>query len=54
MQAALQAAVGRTDLSYEIEGRGASEPVAPNEINGNDNPDGRAENRRVEITYTVG
>lgn len=32
-----------------IEGRGASEPVAPNEINGKDNPNGRAENRRVEF-----
>ena len=30
-------------------GRGESEPVAPNEIKGADNPDGRAQNRRVEF-----
>ncbi|HBQ32949.1 MULTISPECIES: OmpA family protein [Brucella] len=31
------------------EGHGESEPVAPNEIKGKDNPDGRAQNRRVEF-----
>lgn len=31
------------------EGHGESEPVAPNEIQGKDNPDGRAQNRRVEF-----
>lgn len=31
------------------EGHGESEPVAPNDINGKDNPDGRAQNRRIEI-----
>jgi outer membrane protein OmpA-like peptidoglycan-associated protein len=31
------------------EGRGESEPVAPNEIDSQDNPDGRAQNRRVEF-----
>lgn len=30
-------------------GRGEAEPVAPNEIDGADNPDGRAQNRRVEF-----
>lgn len=30
-------------------GLGESQPVAPNEIDGNDNPEGRAKNRRVEI-----
>jgi outer membrane protein OmpA-like peptidoglycan-associated protein len=30
-------------------GKGESVPVAPNEINGRDNPSGRAENRRVEF-----
>lgn len=30
-------------------GRGEAEPVAPNEINGADNPEGRAQNRRVEF-----
>lgn len=31
------------------EGHGESEPVAPNEVQGKDNPDGRAQNRRVEF-----
>ncbi len=32
-----------------VEGRGETEPVANNSINGQDNPDGRAKNRRVEF-----
>ena len=32
-------------------GRGEREPVAPNEIDGRDNPAGRAQNRRVEIEF---
>lgn len=32
-----------------VEGRGEAEPVAENEIDGTDNPDGRARNRRVEF-----
>lgn len=32
-------------------GRNFSEPVAPNELNGEDNPAGRARNRRVEIAF---
>jgi outer membrane protein OmpA-like peptidoglycan-associated protein len=33
-------------------GFGSTQPVAPNETeDGKDNPDGRALNRRVEITY---
>lgn len=31
------------------EGRGEREPVAANQLNGADNPDGRAQNRRVRI-----
>ncbi|WP_459616043.1 OmpA family protein [Bordetella sp. 2513F-2] len=31
------------------EGRGESQPVAPNEIEGKENPEGRARNRRVEF-----
>ncbi|MBB4093245.1 OmpA family protein [Ochrobactrum pecoris] len=31
------------------EGHGESEPVAPNEVQGKDNPAGRAQNRRVEF-----
>jgi outer membrane protein OmpA-like peptidoglycan-associated protein len=34
------------------EGLGATEPVAPNSIDGRDNPDGRRLNRRVEINFT--
>lgn len=35
--------------TLKIEGRGEAEPVAENEIDGKDNPDGRAKNRRVEF-----
>lgn len=31
------------------EGKGKSQPIAPNTVNGKDNPSGRAKNRRVEI-----
>jgi OOP family OmpA-OmpF porin len=31
------------------EGKGKKQPIAPNTINGKDNPAGRAKNRRVEI-----
>jgi OOP family OmpA-OmpF porin len=31
------------------EGKGKKQPIAPNTINGHDNPEGRAKNRRVEI-----
>jgi outer membrane protein OmpA-like peptidoglycan-associated protein len=51
VQAALEPAIGRADLSFDVSGRGEGEPVAPNAINGNDNPDGRARNRRVAIVY---
>jgi outer membrane protein OmpA-like peptidoglycan-associated protein len=33
----------------QVAGRGESDPVAPNTINGHDNPDGRQKNRRVEV-----
>jgi outer membrane protein OmpA-like peptidoglycan-associated protein len=40
------------DFTFTVEGFGETEPVAPNETDaGADNPDGRALNRRVEITY---
>lgn len=38
-------------LRIEATGRGESDPVQPNTENGEDNPEGRAENRRVEITF---
>lgn len=34
-------------------GKGEREPIAPNDINGKDNPAGRAENRRVEFHLAV-
>lgn len=40
-----------TGLEITAEGRGEAEPVAPNEKEGEDNPEGRAKNRRVEITF---
>lgn len=36
---------------FAAKGYGETEPVAENEKNGEDNPEGRAQNRRVEITY---
>lgn len=41
----------RGDLELEVEGLGDTEPVAPNSSGGEDDPEGRAENRRVEIRY---
>lgn len=41
----------RPDLELEVEGFGLDRPVEPNEVNGEDNPEGRALNRRVEIRY---
>ena len=41
----------RPDLQLEVAGFGMDEPVEPNEVNGEDNPEGRALNRRVEIRY---
>lgn len=36
--------------SLTTHGWGESKPIAPNTVNGQDNPTGRAQNRRVEIT----
>ncbi len=39
------------DVDISVDGRGESEPVAPNETaDGQDDPAGRAQNRRVDIT----
>lgn len=45
----LAAAAG--ELQIEAEGFGESEPVASNGTASDDDPEGRAENRRVEIRY---
>ncbi|KIH98002.1 hypothetical protein LP52_15900 [Streptomonospora alba] len=39
------------DITFETAGHGSADTVAPNEVDGEDNPDGRAENRRVEISF---
>jgi OOP family OmpA-OmpF porin len=50
--AAVAAAItaARTDLRPTVDGKGEANPVEPNTMAGKDNPDGRAKNRRVEIT----
>ena len=45
-------AAARRDLKLTVEGFGEDRPVAQNESGGQDNPEGRAQNRRVEIRYT--
>jgi len=41
----------RDDLDLQVTGHGESDPVADNSVGGEDNPSGRAQNRRVEVTY---
>lgn len=41
----------RPDLDTTARGRGSADPVAPNTKGGEDNPEGRAQNRRVEISH---
>jgi outer membrane protein OmpA-like peptidoglycan-associated protein len=42
-------------FTFEVAGRGETEPVAPNQnADGSDNPEGRARNRRVVIGYPTG
>lgn len=45
------AEVSGNQFELTVSGKGEAEPVAGNEIEGRDNPDGRARNRRVTITY---
>ncbi|MDQ2729536.1 MAG: OmpA family protein [Actinomycetota bacterium] len=53
VQAYLQPNVNNAGLTYNTQGLGAADPVAPNTLpNGGDNPAGRQQNRRVVITYT--
>ena len=41
-----------SDFTFEVDGFGETQPVAPNtHDDGSDNPEGRALNRRVEITF---
>lgn len=39
------------DVTFSVTGHGSADPVAPNEIDGEDNPEGREMNRRVEISF---
>jgi OmpA-OmpF porin, OOP family len=41
----------RGDLRLDVSGYGEAQPVEPNEVGGEDNPEGRAANRRVEVRY---
>ncbi|GAA1973980.1 hypothetical protein GCM10009718_07420 [Isoptericola halotolerans] len=41
----------RGDLDLQARGHGETDPVADNTVGGEDNPAGRALNRRVEVTY---
>lgn len=41
----------RSDLKLAVAGFGETKPIEPNESGGDDNPEGRAKNRRVEIRY---
>ena len=45
-------AQARPDLVLDVQGHGESEPVADNGTAEQDNPTGRALNRRVELRYT--
>ncbi len=50
----LQAKASGASVNYQAVGMGDAGPVAPNQNpDGSDNPAGRAQNRRVTISYTV-
>lgn len=51
VQEALDERLGDTSVTFATEGHGEADPVAPNRKDGEDNPEGRAKNRRVEITF---
>ncbi len=45
---------GKAKATYQVEGKGESQPVAENtKPDGSDNPEGRAKNRRVDIIIQV-
>jgi len=51
VRAELVRLLGATSVSFEVRGFGEARPVAPNRVDGRDNPEGRARNRRVEIRF---
>ncbi|TDB93303.1 OmpA family protein [Actinomadura sp. 7K534] len=54
VKAELQRSLQGASLRIEAKGHGETEPVVPNEKGGEDDPEGRAKNRRVDITYEKG
>jgi outer membrane protein OmpA-like peptidoglycan-associated protein len=54
VKAELQKVMTGSSARSEAKGYGETKPVAPNERDGKDDPEGRAKNRRVEITYEKG
>lgn len=44
-------AAARPELTLTVQGRGDTEPVAPNTRGGEDDPEARALNRRVEVRF---
>ena len=46
-------ATARPDLKSTVKGFGENQPIEPNESGADDNPEGRAQNRRVEIRYST-
>lgn len=52
--AALKRDLGAGAPAIDARGHGEANPVAPNEVNGKDNPPGRAKNRRVTIAFPHG
>jgi outer membrane protein OmpA-like peptidoglycan-associated protein len=48
---ALEGALQDAGITFAVQGRGEANPVASNTKDGRDNPQGRAKNRRVEISF---
>ncbi|MFU8850528.1 OmpA family protein [Micromonospora sp. SL1-18] len=51
VRAELARLLGAAPVRFEVHGFGKARPVAPNQVDGRDNPAGRARNRRVEIRF---
>ncbi|MEU8261115.1 OmpA family protein [Micromonospora sp. NPDC048999] len=51
VRAELARLLGDAPVHFVVQGFGKARPVAPNQVDGRDNPAGRARNRRVEIRF---
>jgi len=51
VKAELTRVLNGTTVRIDAKGFGETKPVAPNKIGDKDNPDGRAKNRRVEVSF---